>query len=63
MLDVLSRRLHGGLAGRAAKDQRGARRLAGAIWEVEKIRAAAQGNVNPQLALAVLARRLRDLAA
>lgn len=61
-LDALARRLHGGLAKRAGQDPVGVRRLAAAIRDVEEIRAAAQGNVNPQLALAVLSHRLTRLA-
>jgi len=62
-LDALARRIRGGLVKRAEQDPPGARRLTAALREVEEIRAAAQGNANPQLALAVLTGRLRSLAA
>ncbi|MBI3982984.1 MAG: hypothetical protein HY337_08740 [Gemmatimonadetes bacterium] len=63
MLDALALRLRAGLLKRAPLDAQGTRRIAAAIRRVEETRAAAQGNVNPQLALAVLARRLGEFAA
>jgi len=63
MLDALAVRLRDRLLERASADAAAARRLSLAIRQVEEIRAVAQGNVNPQLALAVLARRLEHLAA
>jgi DNA polymerase-3 subunit delta' len=61
MLDGLAVRLRTGLVKRAVQDPAGARRVTAAIRHVEETRAAAQGNVNPQLAVAVLARRLGSL--
>jgi DNA polymerase-3 subunit delta' len=61
MLDALLLRLREGLVQRASKDPKSLPRLLQAIRQVEEIRAAAQGNVNPQLAFAVLASRFGAL--
>jgi len=63
VLDALGHRLREALVKRAGNDPAGAQRVAIAVRRVEEIRAVAQGNVNPQLALAVLARHLERLAA
>lgn len=63
MLDALALRLRAGLMKRAARDPQASRRIASAVRQVEETRAAAQGNVNPQVALAVLALRLGRLVA
>ncbi|HWP39269.1 MAG TPA: hypothetical protein VNL18_17110 [Gemmatimonadales bacterium] len=63
MLDALALRLRAGLMKRAARDPRASSRIAAAVRQVEETRAAAQGNVNPQVALAVLALRLGRLVA
>lgn len=60
-LDALALRLRDGAA-KVAKEPRLLRRRVAALKAVEQIRQDAQGNANPQLALAVLARDLEELA-
>ncbi len=61
-LDALSVRLRDGAAKEARGNSEGLRHRVTALKAVEQIRLDAQGNVNPQLALAVLARDLEELA-
>lgn len=61
MLDALALRLRARLKGAALGDERRAAATLGVLRRLEDIRADAQGNVNPQLALAVLARELERL--
>jgi len=61
MLDALLLRLREGLVQRSGQDVSSLWRLIEAIRQVEEVRAAAQGNVNPQLGFAVLASGLGSL--
>jgi len=61
LLDALAVRLRAGLAEDAARDESRLTARLEALRRVEEARAAAQGNVNPQLALAVLASDLERL--
>jgi len=61
-LDALALRLRDGAAKEARENPERLRRRLAALQAVERIRVEAQGNVNPQLALAVLARDLEQLA-
>lgn len=56
--DELARRLHG--AGSAAADDAPATRLAAQLREIESARRLAQGNVNPQLIVSDLLRKLSE---
>ncbi len=61
-LDALALKLRDRAAADAAARPDRVPRWVAAIWTVERVRQEAQGNANPQLALAVLARDLEDLA-
>jgi DNA polymerase-3 subunit delta' len=61
-LDSLAVRLRDGAAKEARANPDGLRRRLAALQAVERIRFDAQGNVNPQLALAVLAKDLEILS-
>jgi DNA polymerase-3 subunit delta' len=61
LLDALAVRLRAGLADEAGQDESLMRARLEALRRVEETRASAQGNVNPQLALAVLASDLEHL--
>ncbi len=61
MLNALLLRLRESMIQRSARDPQSLFRLLEAIRQVEEIRALAQGNLNPQLGLAVLAARLGAL--
>ena len=61
MLDAVAQRLRRQLRDRGVTDHRTAHRLLGALEAVERHRGIAQGNVNPQLGLAVLAGELELL--
>ncbi len=62
MLDALALSLRRGLEERARRGDAGAvRRWVAAVRRVDETRAAARGNLNPQLALAVLSRDLEGL--
>lgn len=61
-LDALTLRLRDAAAKEARGNPAGLSRRVAAIQAVERVRVEAQGNANPQLALAVLARDLEELA-
>jgi DNA polymerase-3 subunit delta' len=61
LLDGVALRLRSHVAGAPQEDKRRLRRYTAALRKVEAARWDAQGNLNPQLCLAVLAQDLRDL--
>src|SRR6185295_2981927 len=61
LLDGVALRLRSHVASAPQEDRRRLRRFTAALRKVEAIRWDAQGNLNPQLALAVLAQDLRGL--
>jgi DNA polymerase-3 subunit delta' len=61
MLDAVAVKLRSRVAITPQQDPANTRRLVAALRRVEATRWDAQGNLNPQLALAVLAQDLRDL--
>jgi DNA polymerase-3 subunit delta' len=61
MLDALAMHLRGNLEEAARRGDRGVRRQLEAVAKVETFRSEAQGNVNPQVALAVLASEVDGL--
>lgn len=61
MLDALAMRLRGDLKEAARRGDREVRRHLKAVTQVETFRSEAQGNVNPQVALAVLASEVEGL--